>query len=78
MSSVVPLLNAFSAEPGVVTNAAAQAMIQAFLRQEAARLDAQFLDGITNRQQWEARRPELRQQYFEMLGLWPLPERTAA
>jgi cephalosporin-C deacetylase-like acetyl esterase len=76
LSSIVPLLKAFSAEPVVVTNAAAQAMIRAFLRQEAVRLDGQFLDGITNRQQWEARRPELRQQYFEMLGLWPLPERT--
>ena len=51
-------------------------MIQPYLRQEASRLDAQFLDGITNREQWEARRPELLQQYFEMLGLWPLPERT--
>ena len=76
LSSVVPLFNAFSAEPSAVTNAAAQGMIRTFLRQEAARLDTQFLDGITNRQQWEARRPELRRQYFEMLGLWPLPECT--
>jgi len=76
LSCVVPLLSSFAAEPVAVTNAAAQAMIRAFLRQEAVRLDAQFLDGITNRQQWEARRPELRQQYLEMLGLWPLPERT--
>jgi cephalosporin-C deacetylase-like acetyl esterase len=76
LSSVVPLTRCFTAEPVAVTNAAAQAMIRAFLHQEATRLDAQFLDGITNSQQWEARRPELRQQYFEMLGLWPLPERT--
>jgi cephalosporin-C deacetylase-like acetyl esterase len=76
LSCVVPLLSSFAAEPVAVTNAAAQTMIRAFLRQEAVRLDAQFLDGITNRQQWEARRPELRQQYLEMLGLWPLPERT--
>ena len=74
--SLVPAFHVLAAEPAGVTNAAAQAMIQAFLRQEAVRLDAQFLDGITNRQQWEARRPELRQQYLEMLGLWPLPERT--
>jgi cephalosporin-C deacetylase-like acetyl esterase len=65
----------FAAQPAS-TNAAAQSMILDFLKQEAVRLDAKFLDGITNRQQWEARRPELRQQYFEMLGLWPLPERT--
>src|SRR5689334_3828219 len=69
---VTPL---FAAQPSA-TNAAAQAMIQAFLKQEALRLDAKFLDGITNRQQWEMRRPELRAQYLEMLGLWPLPERT--
>jgi cephalosporin-C deacetylase-like acetyl esterase len=47
-----------------------------FLKAEAVRLDSKFLDGITNREQFEARRPELRQQYLEMLGLWPWPERT--
>lgn len=52
------------------------AMIHAYLKQEALRMDAQFLSGITNKAQWEARRGELHQQYLEMLGLWPLPERT--
>src|SRR4051794_15093550 len=55
---------------------AADSMMLAFLKQEAVRLDSQFLDGITNRVQWEAQREVLRQEYFEMLGLWPLPERT--
>lgn len=59
-----------------ITNATAQAGIDASLRREAVRLDAMFLDGISNRVQWEARRAELRQEYFEMLGLWPLPDRT--
>ena len=59
-----------------ITNTAAQTMIQNFLKAEALRLDGKFLDGITNREQWEARRGELRQQYLEMLGLWPMPERT--
>lgn len=53
-----------------------QSMMNAFLKQEAIRLDSKFLDGITNRAQWEARRSEFHQQYLEMLGLWPLPERT--
>jgi cephalosporin-C deacetylase-like acetyl esterase len=65
----------FAAEVNT-TNAASAAMAHAFLKQEARRLDATFLDSITNRVQWEARRGELRQQYLEMLGLWPLPERT--
>ena len=65
----------FAVQP-ILTNTTAQSMIQEFLKQEAVRLDAEFLKSITNRQQWEARRPELREQYLEMLGLWPLPERT--
>ncbi|HXG49484.1 MAG TPA: acetylxylan esterase [Methylomirabilota bacterium] len=73
------MLSAFdlrAAEVGTATNAGAQAMIQAFLGQEARRLDTAFLDGVTNRSGWEARRGELHRQYLEMLGLWPLPERT--
>jgi cephalosporin-C deacetylase-like acetyl esterase len=75
-STLLFALTSFAAQP-VITNTAAQSMIQDFLKQEAIRLDAKFLDRISNRQQWEARRVELRQQYLEMLGLWPLPERTS-
>lgn len=60
----------------MATNTAGTAMLHAFLKQEAVRLDDRFLESVTNQAQWEARRPELRRQYFEMLGLWPLPERT--
>jgi len=73
---LAPICSSLAAGPVGATNAGGQAMIEAFLRDEAVRLDAQFLAGITNRQQWEARRPELRREYLEMLGLWPLPERT--
>jgi len=58
------------------TNSSAQAAINAFLKNEAVRLDSKFLEGVTNRQQWEAQRPAMREQYLEMLGLLPLPERT--
>src|SRR5689334_13851971 len=53
-----------------------ETMVRNFLREEAVRLDGKFLEGITNRQAWEAARPGWRQQYLEMLGIWPLPERT--
>src|SRR5439155_2779639 len=67
----------FCAAPvGTVSDVAGPAMMQSFLKNEAVRLDSKFLEGITNRQQWEARRSELHKQYLEMLGLWPLPERT--
>src|SRR5439155_16696617 len=73
----VVVLAAFCAAPvGTVSDVAGPAMMQSFLKNEAVRLDSKFLEGITNRQQWEARRSELHKQYLEMLGLWPLPERT--
>ena len=53
-----------------------QSQIEDYLRQHAVRLDAQFLQGIQTREQWEQRRPALVREYLEMLGLWPLPERT--
>ncbi|MCZ7636385.1 MAG: hypothetical protein M5U12_10405 [Verrucomicrobia bacterium] len=67
---------AVAAESPAATHPSAQAIIESFLSREAIRLESSFLEGITNRAQWEARRPELRRQYLEILGLWPLPERT--
>src|SRR4051812_23694243 len=58
------------------TNSPGHQMMESFLKNEAVRLDSKFLEGITNRQQWEARRPQLKREYLEMLGLWPMPERT--
>jgi dienelactone hydrolase len=72
----IPALCGTRAAQPAATNAQAQAMITSFLKQEAIRLDSKFLEGITNRQQWEARRKKLHQEYLEMLGLWPMPERT--
>jgi cephalosporin-C deacetylase-like acetyl esterase len=54
----------------------ADAAIDHYLAQQADRLSQRFLDGATTREQWESRRPRLRQEYFDMLGLWPLPEKT--
>jgi cephalosporin-C deacetylase-like acetyl esterase len=74
LTSGIPFIMPYLSADPVGTNSDNQML--AFLKEEATRLDAQFLEGVTNRAQWEARRPELRQQYLEMLGLWPLPERT--
>ncbi len=53
-----------------------QPMIESYLKYEAARLDAKFLDGVTSKDDWEPLRPKLREQYLESLGLWPIPKRT--
>ena len=50
--------------------------IQAYLAREAEALDAQFMVGIETKEKFAAQRPRLQHEYFDMLGLWPLPERT--
>src|SRR5438552_10776889 len=51
-------------------------MIEKYLAQETDKISQRVFDGATTRQEWEARRPRLRQEYLDMLGLWPLPEKT--
>jgi dienelactone hydrolase len=52
-------------------------MIQEYLRVEAQKLEADFLVGIKSKEDWERERPRLVSEYFHMLGLSPLPEKTA-
>ena len=52
------------------------AQIQAYLARQAEKLDGQFLQGIDSKEKFAAAREPMRREYFDMLGLWPLPERT--
>ncbi|HEY7423690.1 MAG TPA: hypothetical protein VH682_05540, partial [Gemmataceae bacterium] len=52
------------------------AAIERYLQKETERLSQRFLDGAKTREEWESRKPRLRREYFDMLGLWPLPEKT--
>jgi cephalosporin-C deacetylase-like acetyl esterase len=52
------------------------AQIDAYLKQKAADLGERELAGAKTREEWEARRPKLREEYLDMLGLRPLPEKT--
>jgi len=54
----------------------ADEMIQAYLKQEAERLEADFFGAIRTAEDWEEARPRFREEYLDMLGLWPLPEKT--
>jgi hypothetical protein len=51
-------------------------MIDAYLARTTAAISRRFLDGATTRAAWEKRRPRLHHEYLDMLGLWPLPEKT--
>jgi cephalosporin-C deacetylase-like acetyl esterase len=52
------------------------ALIQKYLDAETEKLSQRFLDSATTLAEWQARRPRLHQEYLDMLGLWPLPEKT--
>ncbi len=75
---VLPLVGglSFAQQPPPAEPKPGDIMIDRYLRAETARLDTRFLDGARTKEEWEARRGKLKEQFLEMLGLWPLPERT--
>src|SRR6266542_1299560 len=52
------------------------AMIQQYLRQAAEQIESNFLGSIRSAEDWAQSRPRFRQEYFQMLGLSPLPEKS--
>jgi cephalosporin-C deacetylase-like acetyl esterase len=52
------------------------AHMEAYLARETKRLSERFLAGAKSRSEWEGKREQLRREYLDMLGLWPLPEKT--
>jgi hypothetical protein len=53
----------------------ATAEIREFLRRKVEAIQAREPAAEATRDDWERRRGELREQLFDMLGLWPLPPR---
>jgi len=51
-------------------------MMDRYLADQVRILSQRFLDGAKTLEEWQARRPRLKQEYLDMLGLWPMPERT--
>ena len=64
------------ADAPVVRPTRADAALAAYFRAETDTLEKACLADIKTPQDWEANRPILRKQMFEMLGLDPLPEKT--
>jgi dienelactone hydrolase len=50
--------------------------IRDFMTVRAKELERDFLPEVRTSSDFEALRPKLRRQYLDMLGLWPLPEKT--
>lgn len=51
-------------------------MMEEYLAQETMKIAGTFLPGIESKEDWQKARPTLKEEYFYMLGLWPLPEKT--
>jgi len=73
---LVLLLLLLVVRPVFPQDAPGDAMIGKFLARETDSINQRFLDGATTLEEWQKKRPRLRQQYLDMLGLWPLPEKT--
>lgn len=51
-------------------------MLEAYLKDQVKRIDAACLENLTTKEAWEKQRPELKRQFLDMMGLWPLPPKT--
>jgi len=51
-------------------------MLDAYFRRRVKEIGDRCLTDLTTKEDWEKRRPELRRQFLDMVGLWPLPERS--
>lgn len=58
------------------TSSRSDAAMVSYFRNETAQLEKQCLAAIRSLDDWKTRREEYRRQLQEMLGLWPMPERT--
>ncbi|MCC7373684.1 MAG: acetylxylan esterase [Verrucomicrobiales bacterium] len=52
------------------------AALDRYFATETQRIAARAFAGLDSLEAWQQRRASLRHQLFEMLGLWPLPQRT--
>src|SRR5690349_23561049 len=48
----------------------------AYFRHDVQHIADASLADVKSKADWEKKRPELRRQFLDMLGLWPLPPRT--
>jgi dienelactone hydrolase len=67
--SFIPPAQSYKATPG-------DALLTDYFRNEVAALSRQCLADVKSLDDWKSKREEYRRQLQEMLGLWPMPQRT--
>ncbi len=50
--------------------------IRKYLKAQAEAMEKDFFPTVKTAEDFEKIRPKLREQYFDMLGLWPIPDKT--
>jgi cephalosporin-C deacetylase-like acetyl esterase len=51
-------------------------LVKKYLAEDTRRIGEGILEKVQSAADWQSRREEIQRQYLEMLGLWPLPQRT--
>src|SRR4051812_18199366 len=50
--------------------------LDAYFRAQVKQINDACLSDLTTKEAWEKKRPELKRQFLDMMGLWPPPPRT--
>jgi len=64
------------AAPTATDTDRADRQLDAYFRDHVARIERDCLADVRTKADWEKKRPEMRRQFLDMMGLWPLPART--
>ncbi|HSQ58285.1 MAG TPA: prolyl oligopeptidase family serine peptidase, partial [Gemmata sp.] len=51
-------------------------ILDAYLRDQVRQIESDCLTNLTTKEAWEKKKPELRREFFDMMGLWPRPPKT--
>src|SRR5215471_14409977 len=73
---LLPSLLAAAAPPRPSPTAHGDRLRDAYFRLQAKRLGDAALADVKSRADWEKKARQLRRQFLDMMGLWPLPPRT--
>ena len=76
VASATPLQSVDASPEAPPTRLFGDVMFEKYLAQEVAGLRDQFLGGVTTLAEWKAKRERLQSEFLDMIGLWPLPEKT--
>jgi dienelactone hydrolase len=74
--ALLPLVLVAPAQQPKADYAANRKQLDRYFRDQTKRINDACLAGLTTRADWEKKRPELRRQFLDMMGLDPLPPRT--